>query len=296
MTISEAFEVYRSEYIVYENQSPKTEEMSRIAMKSLIEFAGDIKLSDLTFDIVRRWKEDLQKERSANTTRGYIIKLRVMLKYLRIKGYKDILNPEQVGVPARKKPLIKFLTPEEVGQLSDAVFAPSPGYKKARRYRNRAIIKLLFSSGIRVSELCSLDIEDLYFADRSFSVYGKRDKQRPCFFDEATCDALKEYLLLRDDTIRALFISDYGDRITPGGVQEMLRNAKRKAGINKSTNPHIMRHSFATDMLRGGANLLYIRDFLGHESVSTTEVYTHVVNEDLRRVYEERHTPGNIST
>lgn len=162
--ISEAFEMYRLEKIVYSNQSEKTEEMNRCAMKALIEFTGDIPIVDLTFDTIRKWKEHLSVSRSQNTVRGYIIKLRVVLKHLLLRGCTGIVNPELVGVPKRKTVVVDFVTPEEVNRLIDAVF-DSYDYTNINRYRNRAIISLLYASGIRNDELCRLNRTSLQMDD-----------------------------------------------------------------------------------------------------------------------------------
>jgi len=289
--ISEAFELYRLEYIVYLNQSKKTEEMSVCAMKALIEYVGDISMQELTFDKVRKWKEHLERTRGQNTVRGYIIKLRVVLKHLYLAGYKDIIHYEMVGVPKRLSKVVAFITPEEVEQLIDAAFQPCVGSDPLRRYRNRALISLLYASGIRVSEVCSLDIAQLRMDDMTFTVIGKGNKPRLCFFDERSKYYIQSYLALRKDRCRALFMSPLtGNRISKSTVQMMFRFTSHRAGLEKEVHPHTMRHSFATNMLRNNTNLLYVSKFLGHASIQTTEMYTHVVNEDLRSIYREKHS------
>lgn len=290
MSISEAFELYRVEHIVYLSQSSRTEEMNALAMKSLIKFCGDIDIKDLTFDVIRKWKDDLSKRCSDNTVRGYILKIRVVLKHARLKGY-DVLNYEMVGVPKRENKIVEFLTKEEVSILIDSAFAPKAGYSRVKRYRNRAIISLLYASGIRNSELCSLNRNQILENDDTFSVMGKGNKPRVCFLDERAREHINEYLELRDDNEPALFISELnGKRVNPGSIQMILRNVAKKSGINKQIHPHTLRHSYATNMLKNNANLLYVSKFLGHKSIQTTEMYTHVVDEDLRREHKLRHT------
>lgn len=288
--ISEAFEMYRLEKIVYSNQSEKTEEMNRCAMKALIEFTGDIPIVDLTFDTIRKWKEHLSVSRSQNTVRGYIIKLRVVLKHLLLRGCTGIVNPELVGVPKRKTVVVDFVTPEEVNRLIDAVF-DSYDYTNINRYRNRAIISLLYASGIRNDELCRLNRTSLQMGDNQFTVIGKGDKARLCFFDSRTKHFINTYLEMRTDRNPALFLSEFtSDRISHGTVQEIFRNAANKANFDRPIHPHTMRHSFATNLLKNNTNLVYVRDFLGHTSIQTTECYIHVVNQDLKKIYQEKHT------
>jgi integrase/recombinase XerD len=295
LLISEAFEVYRLEYIVFRNQSAKTEEMSVGAMNALISFVGDIPITDLTFDVVRKWKTHLEKTRGQNTVRGYIIKLRVVLKHLILRGHEGILNPEIVGVPKRLRTVIDYLTPEEVNTLIDAVFKPGEGYTKINRYRNRALISFLYASGVRNSELCQLNRSSLHFEDNTFTVVGKGNKPRLCFFDDRAKKHIEEYLELREDEHPALFLSELtGGRISNGTVQMIFRNAHKKAGINKPIHPHTMRHSFATNMLKNNTNIVHVRNFLGHESVQTTEMYMHIVDEDLREVYKTKHTITSV--
>lgn len=291
LLISEAFELYRLEHIVYLNQSQKTEENHEYAKKSLIKFAGNIPITDLTFDTVRQWKKKMEQTCTPNTVRGYIIKLRVVLKHLHIKGYQNILNPEMVGVPQKENKVVDFISPDEVNRLIDAAFTHHLRGMPETMYRNRAIISLLYASGIRVSELCSLNISTLKMDDMTFTVIGKGNKPRLCFFDTRTKYFIESYLAQRTDTNSALFISMKTDkRVTPGIIQEMFVFVTEKAGFDKPITPHTMRHSFATNMLKNNANLLYVRDFLGHKSIQTTEMYTHVVNNDLREIYKNKHT------
>lgn len=287
-TISEAFEKFRLEYIVYRNQSSKTEEMSRLACKSLMDYIGDIHIEELTFDVVRRWKENLEKTRSPNTVRGYIIKLRVVLKHLSQQGYTNVINHEAIGVPKRRQIVVEFLTPEEVTKYLDAAIRPKAAYCKINRLRNAAIIALLYASGIRVTELCNLDRTFLRDGMDSFTVRGKGGKTRLCFVDERAKFYINEYLATRKDSNPALFVNGTRRRITKGNVEMMFRynNCRAKTDVH----PHMLRHSFATNLLRNNTNLLYVSKFLGHSSVQTTEMYTHVVDMDLRRIYRKKHT------
>lgn len=290
LSISGAFELYRLEHIVYLNQSKKTEEMSYCAMNALLNFVGDIMIDELTFDKIRQWKSFLERNKGQNTVRGYIIKLRVVLRHLKIKGYQNVLNYEMVGVPKKLVKVVDFVSPEEVNRMITAAYAPTAGYNKINRYRNRAIISLLYASGIRVSELCGLDRASLK-EDNTFTVMGKGNKARLCFFDSRTRDYVDSYLELRRDKSIALFLSELTQvRITPNVTQIMFINVTKKAGFTKQIHPHTMRHSFATNMLKNNTNLLYVKDFLGHTSVQTTEMYMHVVNEDLRSIYMAKHT------
>lgn len=283
MTISEAFEVYRTDFIVFKNQSCRTEEAHNYVCRSLTSFLGDIPLADLTFAQVRDWKTDLDKGRTSETVRMYVIRLRVVLKYLRARGY-DVLDPESIPVPNRQDKVPSFITCQEISKLLEANNVPRSC--QINRTRNKAIISLLFSSGIRVSELCSLDKEDLH--ENSFTVVGKGGKARLCFFDDRTRQYVDSYLKLRKDGNPALFVSNENKlRITRGNVQFIFRCCARRTGI--VCHPHTLRHSFATNLLRNNCNMRYVQELLGHASLQTTQMYTHVINEDLHRVYREHH-------
>lgn len=288
MRVSEAFEKFRVEYIVYRNQSAKTEEMSRLACRSLLEYVGDIHISELNFDTIRRWKENLERTRSPNTVRGYIIKLRVVLKHLAQQGYRNVINHEAIGVPKRRQTVVEFLTPEEVTRYIAAAIKPKPGYYKVNRLRNAAIIALLYASGIRVTELCNLDRTFLRDGMDSFTVRGKGGKTRLCFLDDRAKFYLGEYLATRKDNKPALFINGTRRRITKGNIEMMFRHNNGRAKMD--VHPHMLRHSFATDLLRNNTNLYYVSKFLGHASVQTTEMYLHIVDMDLRRIYRKKHT------
>lgn len=290
LLISEAFEKYRLEYIVYRNQSAKTEEMSVYAMKSLIAYIGDIPIENLTFDQIRKWKTELERARSQNTVRGYIIKLRVVLTHMKRSGL-GVIDPDLVGIPKKVNTVVDFLTEQEVTSLIEVALKPVSGYSLFNRQRNAALLSLLYASGIRVSELRQLDRSNINWQDLTFTVIGKGNKPRLCFLDGRAASYIRKYLSMREDLHPALFTSDKtGDRISVSIIQQIFRNLGKKAEMTKPLHPHIMRHSYATNLLRNNTNLLYVRDFLGHESIQTTEMYTHVVNEDLRKIYMEKHT------
>lgn len=288
LLISEAFELYRIQFIVYRNQSSKTEEMSRLACRSLVKFLGDINICDLTFEDVRKWKANLEYSRSQNTARGYLIKLRTVLKHLKLQGY-NVLEPELVALPKRIQAPVDYLTAEEVQELISCIFKPSGGYKTLNRYRNRAMIAILYASGIRVSELCALNKLSIR-QDNTFTITGKGGKTRLCFIDDRAALYVKEYLALRHDRNPALFTSHNGDRITKSVVQLVFRCATEKMGYPKPIHPHMLRHSFATNLLENNTNLYYVSKFLGHSSVQTTEMYLHYKDPDLKKLYTEKHS------
>ena len=238
MTPSEAFVLYRKDVIVYKNQSAKTEEMNNCAMKSIVNFLSDIKVTELDFDSVRnKWTADLRKSRTSNTVRGYILKIRVVLKHLRALGYADILDPEAVDIPKRDSRVVDFLEVDEVQAMLHAVFQKGAGYTKFKRYRNRAMIALMFSAGLRNGELCAMERSQIKDGVDSFTVIGKGNKPRVCFIDPVTHKYIDGYLALRDDPYPALFVAEQQkgrEKVNPGVVQMVVKNAAIKAGLDKN--------------------------------------------------------------
>ena len=152
--------------------------------------------------------------------------------------------------------------------------------------RDRLILSLLYSSGLRVSELVSLRINDIDLQDRTIRIRGKGDKDRIVLFDENTRNLLEDYLQKRVYESDYLFLNRFGDPLTPRYVQMMIKNYARKAGINKKVTPHILRHSFATHLLKNGVDIRAIQQLLGHSNLSTTQIYTSVDMQTLKNVYD----------
>jgi len=274
MTITEAFTRYRDDVIAFRNQSRKTEENHFVVMKNLVAYFGDIDMSSLTFPMVRNWKQEMDKSRSPETVRNYIVKLRVVLSYVQL--HHDCLDPNQIPIPKRMDKVPAFLTKEQVAQCINAT----------QRIKNKAIVSFLYASGIRISELCSLNRDQLH--DNTFTVVGKGGKARLCFIDQRTIELLNQYSMTRTDNLAALFLSDSGKRITAGAVQDTFRTIRKQTGLE--VHPHTLRHSFATDLLTNNTNLYYVSKMLGHSSVQTTQQYLHVVDQDLRAIYAQHHT------
>lgn len=275
MLISLAFEAYRQDVIEFKNQSRKTEENHLVCCRALLIFFGDVAIESLTFPMIRMWKEELSKKRSAETVRNYVIKLRVVLEYLEKRGI-PVLNPEQIPVPKRVDKVPVYLSKEQVAQCIYAT----------QRLKNKAIVSLLYASGVRISELCKLDRGQLH--ERKFTVVGKGGKARLCFYDERSEFLVEDYLQTRTDNQQALFLSDAGCRITAGAVQETFKTIRKQTGLQ--VHPHSLRHSFATNLLTTNTNLFHVSKMLGHAQLTTTQQYLHVIDHDLQEVYNSHHT------
>lgn len=284
MSISEAFELYRKDRIVFTDQSKQTELYYTVYGRSLREFVGDIQIEDLQFSHIRDWKNELNKTRSSSTIRNYLGGIRMVLSYLKKKRI-DVMDPDLIILPKRDDKVPPFITAEEVQKLIDSCI----------RVRSKAIISLLYGSGIRLSELIGLNRSDI--KGNTFAVIGKGNKQRPCFLDERTKMYLEVYLASRKDHHPALFVSTQHNtgsqdplRMTATNIQLILKLARQRACMTVNVTPHTLRHSFATNLLSNNCNIRHTQAMLGHADIRTTMRYTHVVDEDLHKVYSNFHT------
>lgn len=226
-----------------------------------------------------------------STQNYHLIALRSFLKYLAKIDIKT-LAPEKIELAKQGTRNIEFLEEDELKRLREAP-------RKAKGLigkRDTAIVEMLFSTGLRVSELSKLKIENINLKRDEFTVRGKGKKHRVVFFSDESRDAIKEYVDARSDTSPYLFIGH--DRakqarepmpLTPRSIQRVIDRYARKAGITKKITPHVLRHTFATDLLRNGADIRSVQAMLGHESITTTQVYTHVTDAQLRKVHKKFH-------
>ncbi|MDO8523989.1 MAG: tyrosine-type recombinase/integrase [bacterium] len=221
------------------------------------------------------------------TQNYYLIALRSFLKFLAKKGVKA-LPPERVELAKVPERSLDLITSSELERLLKA-----PRDNDLKSLRDRAILELLFSTGLRVSELCALD-SDIDLSRDEFSVRGKGDKIRVVFLSPTAKSAVNAYLKARKDMEEALFVN-YGrgnakaSRLTSRSVERSVKRYAIKAGITKKVTPHVIRHSFATDLLENGADLRSVQALLGHANIQTTQIYTHVTDRHLREVHRAFH-------
>ncbi|MBC7233773.1 MAG: site-specific tyrosine recombinase XerD [Chloroflexi bacterium] len=193
--------------------------------------------------------------------------------------------------PRIKKYLPRAISQQDVEKLLEAASKSDA----PRALRDRAILELLYATGMRVSELVALNVGDVDLASASVRCFGKGGKERVIPVYERAVQALDEYLnkgrpqLVRDPEQKALFLNQRGMRLTRQGLWLIVKGYVKEAGIQAQVTPHTLRHSFATHMLRGGADLRNVQELLGHANIATTQVYTQVSNERLREVYDEAH-------
>lgn len=282
---------------VEKGRSLKTIENYSHYLNRFYEFAGDVEVSKIDTNMISKWRQWLNRAKTSDgrsvsrTTQNYhLIALRSFLKYLNKKGIKS-LPAEQIELASTKRPQVGFLTFEEINRLLQSIKATTPIGK-----RDRAIIELLFSTGLRVSELVGLNRKDVNIKGGEFVIRGKGQKDRPVYLSDSAKTALDSYLGQRSDNYGALFIHyggaksslDDGDptRLTPRSIQRMVARRARLAGISKHVTPHTLRHSFATDLLKNGADLRSVQGLLGHQNIATTQVYTHLTDPQLKEVHK----------
>lgn len=284
MKISESFELYVYDCILRAGKSVNTESSYSNISKSLVSFFGDVSIESLSFSDFRDWHNFVSSRWKPNTVRNAISCVRMVLKMSARKGL-DVLDYEELIVPKRSKYIIQYLLPEEIECFIDVVSRKCRGYGRMNRLRNIAMLRLLATSGIRVSELVALNRNSI--RHRKFTVVGKSKDPRVVFIDEKTENAINIYLDSRTDDNPALFVSHQGSRsrLTTGGVRRVFEFVCANSDFNDVT-PHTIRHSFATMLLDRGVELCYISDLLGHQSLDTTRIYTHYSNTKLQHIYD----------
>lgn len=251
--------------------------------------------SKLTENLVREFRLHLNRQQGVSgtmkhkTQNYYLIALRAFLKYMRKRGIES-LNPERIELAKVGARDLDLITAQELDRLM-----AGPSGSSLRSLRDRAILELFFSTGLRVSELCSLD-RDIDLSRDEFSIRGKGEKVRVVFLSPTAKKSIREYLDKRGDIDDALFVqmgknakNSKDRRLTPRSVERLVKHYAIKAGITRKVTPHVIRHSFATDLLENGADLRSVQALLGHSNISTTQVYTHITDKHLREVHKNFH-------
>ena len=282
-------------YLRYErNASPQTVqtyEESLRELESYIAFREDgLSLGTVDTDLIRDWMESLMdRGNNASTINKKLSALRSFFRFALKRGLVEKDPAHALAGLKKSKPLPQFLREGEMDRLLDGM-----GWgKHYKDVRARTLLLLLYETGLRRSELAGLNDGDIDFGVCQLKVTGKRNKQRIVPFGAELAEALKGYMDVRNEQLRldgdALFLNDKGLRMTGQQVYAIVRKHLTGATSLKKRSPHVLRHTFATAMLNNGAGLESIKNLLGHESVSTTEIYAHTTFEQLKRVYKEAH-------
>ncbi len=269
----------------------------------------ELKPEQITSDLIRKYRlylnrlsTDLGGNLAKITQTYHIIALRAFLKYLAKRDIKS-LAAEKIELGEMKRKQVEFL---EIEEVEDLLATPEkfPSKKEVIILRDSAILETLFSTGLRVSELAGLNREQVNLERGEFNVRGKGGKDRVVFLSDSAIKKLKRYLTKRTDNAAPLFIHfsgmqdglDEGEymRLTPRSIQRIVSKYTRLAGITKKVTPHMLRHSFATDLLINGADIRSVQAMLGHSSITTTQIYTHITNTRLKEIHQKFHSQGQV--
>lgn len=293
------------EYLEIEKgRSAKTLENYSFYLHRFADATNINNVSDITQDVVRSFRLWLNRQVDSNgeplkknTQNYHLIALRSFLKYLSKNDIKT-LAPEKIELAKIPEREIEFMEGTELQSLLEAPLKDHA--PELIRLRNKAIIELFFSTGLRISELASLKKDSVNLQKDEFTIRGKGSKLRIVFLSNQARSALQIYLEKRHDTNPYLFISH--DRatkgreetkdqesLTPRSIQRMIQKMAKLAGITKKVTPHVLRHSFATDLLTNGADIRSVQTMLGHSSITTTQIYTHITDKQLKDIYKKFH-------
>jgi site-specific recombinase XerD len=270
-----------------------------------------LKIRDIDTNLVKKYRVNLNRRISSksneefkrSTQNTFLIALRAFLRYLVVDEDIDALPPEQIILGKADAKLPKVLNDEQLARLFEV-----QNLNRRSGIRDRTILETLFSTGLRVSELVSLNIDDIDLEAGEFTVIGKGRKVRTVYLSDSAKKWLKRYLRTRDDNFVPLFIRYSGKKMEEGdyegeslrlsqrSVQRMIKKYITRAGINVDATPHTLRHTFATGLLKEGANLRSVQELLGHSNLSTTQIYTHVTNQQLKETHEKFHKDVKVKS
>ncbi|MCX6813259.1 MAG: tyrosine-type recombinase/integrase [Candidatus Azambacteria bacterium] len=299
MNINDLLKDYLDYLEIEKNRSIKTRVNYERYLKKFLQFSKISKPEQISQDLTRQYRLWLNRQpiRQAqgktlkkNTQNYHLIALRNFLKYLAKRDLK-VLSADKIELGRQSERQVIFLENSELERLLDV-----PDNDSFKSLRDQAILELLFSTGLRVSELCGLNRDSINFKSGEFAVRGKGDKVRLVFLSEIAKTALKNYLQKRQDVDEALFIRNIKNpaksdnlRLTSRSVERLIKYYAAKAGLSKKVTPHTLRHSFATDLLMNGADIRSVQALLGHSNITTTQIYTHITDKQLREVHQAFH-------
>lgn len=246
----------------------------------------------LTKADIQKYIQNLSKNESSNTISRTISSLKSFYKFLEINKYTNTNPLTTIISPKTARKLPKVLSEEEVNKLLDI------NLNNDFDYRNKAMLELMYSSGLRVSELINLTVNDVDLKNSLVRIFGKGSKERIVPLNDYATEALNNYILYHRPKLfkqkenNYLFLNNHGNQMTRQGFFKTLKKIAKEKGIKSELSPHTLRHSFATHLLKYGADLRSIQELLGHSDISTTQIYTHITNEMLEKNYHEYHPHG----
>lgn len=280
-------------YIEYEKKySKKTSENYKRDIEYFLEFLNDKKITkfkNVKYETIREYLMHLHNHKySKKTIARYISSLRSFFKYL---YNEEIINDNPtilVSNPKQDKKLPNYLYTNDLEKLLEIED------DNELSIRDSFILELLYSTGIRVSELVNIKIKDISQSEKTIKIHGKGNKERYVIYGSICEEKLEKYIkksrnIFNKKNSDYLILNHNGEQITTRSIESIVKKYQKKAGVNTKVTPHTLRHTFATHLLDGGADLKSVQELMGHESLSSTQVYTHITNERLRNVYRHTH-------
>jgi len=251
-------------------------------------FIAGTQLEKIDYLSLRKYLAVLKEKNLASRTVGRrLSSLRSFFRFLCREGYIKTNPILMLSSPKLEKHLPSFMTEGEVGRLIESAFAKTQ--EDLLGLRDRAILEVFYSSGLRISELVGLNLEDIDFISGILKIRGKGKKERIVPIGETALAAVRKYLQKRNKQINALFLNHHQRRITTRGVRFLVVKYLNASGIKPGVSAHTFRHSFATHLLNHGADLRTVQELLGHASLSSTQIYTHMTTDKLKSVYDQAH-------
>ncbi len=301
MTLSELVTDFLEYLELEKNASQRTIKNYDHYLRRFVDFAGDIEAGKIDLGLIRKYRLYLSRYTDPKTeqhlkrvTQNYfMIALRAFLRYL---ARLDIptLSAEKVELGEQDPSPLKVLEEDHLDRLLAA-----PDTSDQAGLRDKAILEMLFSTGLRVSELSSLNCDQINLKRQEFGIVGKGGKERVVFISDDATNWLEQYLKTRNDAFKPLFIryqgkvsqEDDGEamRLTTRSIERIVEKYVKEIGLPIKATPHTLRHSFATDLLINGADIRSVQEMLGHSNISTTQIYTHVTNRQLKEVHKSFH-------
>ena len=271
------------DYLKYERGfSDYTIKSYRIDLKEFYDFAKE---DNIDIDLVRKYLRELYEKKYSNRSISRkVSSLKSYFKYLESEGIIKDNFMRLISNPKIEKTLPNYLNYEDLEKLLDF-----PDKNNKYGLRDALILEMLYSSGIRVSELSNMKVKDIDFNEKKILILGKGNKERYVYFGSKCMNLLNKYLELDHRDSPYLLIGKRTEKLNEREIRSIVTETAKKAGISVHVTPHTLRHTYATHMLNDGADLKSVGDLLGHESLSTTQIYTHVSNERLRQVYLSAH-------
>ncbi len=310
-TIEDVVLQYLEHCEIQKNLSQNTIKMYHFYLSDFVTWAKEflkkdnLMLSDIELDVVNKYRLNLnrrissksQQEFKRTTQKTFLVALRAFLKYLIVVQDIEIMSPDQIILGKSDDRVPKVLNMDQLTRLFEM-----QDLNRRSGLRDRAILETFFSTGLRVSELVGLNRDSINLSSGEFTVIGKGRKARVVYLSPDAIAWLKRYIATRSDSYKPLFLRYSGKkmeiddmegqslRLTPRSVQRLVKKYVKRGGISTDATPHTLRHTFATDLLREGADLRSVQELLGHSNVSTTQIYTHVTNTQLREVHKKFHS------